>query len=252
MSTIHIVSSGKGAAGKSLFASLLGAMLKNYGHDVRLVDADPQKQALITLYGDEVIPITLGYDPELEEMPMVLLSLANESDCQVVADLAADTDVHINRWLETCDILAAGDELGLTVVKWWVGDGDLGSLRELANGFTKMPKMKHVLVKNLARAREGKWAKAIAQSPEIQNAIANGLESIELPKLFGTLAVDFREAGITWETVMSEHDKKAYKRTDMISCGTANRWLKTCRDRIASVYPLKKIATKSKVQSKAT
>ena len=251
MSTIHIITSGKGAAGKSLFSSVLSTVLKQNGHDIKLVDADPQKQALVNLYGKDVTPITLGYDPDLEEMPMILLTLAEKSD--VIADLAADTDVHINRWLDTCNILEASESLGLTVIKWWVGDGDLGSLRELAESFTDMPNMKHVLVKNLARAREGKWAKAIAQCPEIQTAFDNGLESIELPKLYGTLADDYREARITWRTVLDEHNSKSYEKADLISAGIVHKWAQQCQRQIDSVFPVelpkkpeKKASTKTK------
>lgn len=254
MSTIHIITSGKGAAGKSLFSSVLSTVLKQNGHSIKLVDADPQKQALVNLYGKDVIPITLGYDPDLEEMPMILLTLAEKSD--VIADLAADTDVHINRWIDTCDILEASESLGLTVIKWWVGDGDLGSLRELARSVDTMPKLRHILVKNLARAREGKWAKAIAQCPEIQTAFDNGLESIELPKLYGTLADDYREAGINWRTILDEHSSKSYKKSDLISAGIVHKWAQQCERQIDSVFPVelpekseKKPSTRAKRKS---
>lgn len=254
MSQIHIVSSGKGSSGKSLFAATLGDLLIKAGRKVERIDADPQKQVISTLYGDSATPIELGSDPDLEEQPMVILSLAQESDTDdVIVDLAADTDVHLNRWIDAVDLESVAKSLDLTIIKWWVGDTDLGSLRELALSYSKYPDIKHVLVMNLSKARRPKWEKVIESCAEIKGAIAGGLSTIEFPKLYGTLAEDYREAGITWETVLDEHSAKTYKKSDLISAGIINKWTQQCQQQIDNVLPVelpkksgKKLSAKAK------
>ncbi|MEM9946133.1 MAG: hypothetical protein AAF810_08730 [Cyanobacteria bacterium P01_D01_bin.36] len=241
MSTIHIVSSGKGSSGKSVFASVLADLLEGYGHPVTRIDADPQKQDMRRLYPNkEVEGIVLGYDPDLEDMPMLILSAATDQACEVVVDLAAETDIHLNRWIETIALEEIAPQQGIKLMKWWVADGSTPSLQEFCNSVKAFPGISHVLVKNHAKTRPNRWPRAIASVADVEKLLKENASTITLPKLFGNLADEFRQSGVTWEAVMKAYAKKDWKQVTLATASIANKWLKTVSGNIEAVYPMKR------------
>ena len=100
MTAIHIVSSGKGNVGKSGFASALYCIGFASGADPQLVDADDQKQTLFDLHGKDTSQIIISDDPALESQPDAIWYLSEKKKRDIIVDLAAESDVHVNKWLE--------------------------------------------------------------------------------------------------------------------------------------------------------
>lgn len=261
MITTHLISSGKGASGKSTFATVLNDLLRVNGHHTRLIDADPQKQILIKMYGFSseenplgAEPIVLGYDPDLEDQPMEILNAVeslrqspigqkakSKSGGHVIVDLAAESDIHLNRWIEDIALEALIDGNDIKIIKWWVGDTDPQSLDELAKSSENFPFIQHVLVQNLAKAREYKWTAAIAG-----NEILKAIKTVRFTKLYGTLAQELRDSKVTWKQCI---DNAKGDKSSSVSFVTANivaKWMEICRENISQIIPIEALNAPTK------
>ncbi|MEM9007423.1 MAG: hypothetical protein AAGE59_28345 [Cyanobacteria bacterium P01_F01_bin.86] len=273
MITIHIVSSGKGSSGKSTFSTVLNALLRDYGHNTRLIDADPQKKVLIRMYGlsdDQTIlgavPIALGSDIDLEDQPMEILASAedlrgapigqpakNQDNGHVIVDLAAETDTFLNEWISVVNLTAIAKQSDIEIIKWWVADTDAGSLQEFLSSALGFAGIKHILVKNMTKARrEDKWARAIASCPGLQDILEkDNVHVTTFPKLYGSLVDDFRQHHITWETCLEASRTKGFQQVDMVKAGIVDTWLRTCRENISVVLPIQQKEKKKAIAKKA-
>ena len=240
--TLHFVTSGKGASGKSIFATALIDILRNSGKSVAIVDADPQQQSVSSLY-PESVEIVLGYDPDLESMPMEAYDISKEETepesgklkwTDIVVDLAGDTDLHINRWIDSAQIEEVAEGEQITLIKWWVCDGSEISLNAFAKSADTYKKIKHVLVKNYAKCREGRWVKAIAPTKVDEKSVI----SIPLQKVYGKVADELRSDRQTWKSVVDAYKDKDWTITTIMTGAIVNRWIEDTRVAIASVYPL--------------
>lgn len=240
--TFHFVTSGKGASGKSVFATALIDILRNSGKSVAIVDADPQQQSVSSLY-PESTEIVLGYDPDLEDMPMEFYNMSQEETepgsgqlkwTDIVIDLASDTDLHINRWIDSVQLEEIAEIEQITIIKWWVCDGSEVSLNAFAKSADTYKKIKHVLVKNYARCRENKWDRALAPT-EVDRT---SLISIPLRKVYGKVADELRANGRTWNSVLDAYNDRNWATISVATGSIVNGWLRDTQESIASVYSL--------------
>ncbi|MEL7224210.1 MAG: hypothetical protein AAGL17_04940 [Cyanobacteria bacterium J06576_12] len=261
MITTHLISSGKGASGKSTFATVLNDLLRVNGHHTRLIDADPQKQILVKMYGfwsEEnslgAEPIVLGYDPDLENQPMEILTAIeslrqspigqkakSKGDGHVIVDLAAESDIHLNRWIEDIALEALLGESDVKIIKWWVGDTDPQSLDELAKSSENFPFIQHVLVKNIAKAREYKWTAAIAS-----NETLKAIETIEFTKLYGTLAQELRDSKVTWKQCVDNTKGDKSSPIPFVTANIVAKWMNICRENISQIIPIETLNAPTK------
>lgn len=249
MSTIHLVTSGNGNAGKSVFSAVLGYVIeKTCPGQLRRIDADPQKQTTSRMYKGTT-QIALGDDPMLEDQADTAWTMAAEGNTHVVVDLAADTDIYINKWIDERGVVDVAADEGIRLVKWWIGSADPDSLRMLSKLNGEMPGLQHVLVKSYYNVREMQWPTALASVPTVSEALAGDLEEIVFPKLFGKLALDFREQSLSWEAIAADSD---HQKVSRLNRAAVLRWLGRCEEQIKSVYDFnEKPAAKAPVKEKA-
>ena len=245
MTTIHIVSSGKGNVGKSAFANVLECIAFAAGSDPQLIDADDQKQTLSKMH-KSATKISMSDDPELENHPDAIWYLAETNSRDVIVDLAAQTDIHLNRWLDNRGVVAAAAQKKIRLIRWWVSDANSDSLQDLAALSERYSPddITHVLVKSLYRVRPIRWESELMTSNAVKTAIANGTKVIEFPKLFGTLIEDMRKGNKQLKEIILDDNHKSI---DMLNRSTVMRWVDLCREQIETVYKFESVkkATKS-------
>lgn len=240
MTTIHFVTSGKGNSGKSVFASALIDLLKMNTRSVKVFDADPQHQTSTGFHPDAE-QLVLGYDPELEEMPMLIYHASCKVDekeqpvySDIVCDLAADTDLHINTWMEVIGIADIIQHQNINVYKWWVADGSKESLVDFKKSSEDFPSVKHVLVKNYAKRRDKSWTAALAVVEGFD--MPENVSVIHIPKVYGSLADELRASNTRWKTVIDAYRKKDWTVHKVATCSVVNRWFETVKEQIEIAY----------------
>lgn len=234
MTTIHLVTGGKGNVGKSSFACALATIGAAAGANPQLIDADEQKQTLSKLYG-KIPVVPLSGDPALQGQPDVIWQLTEENKRDVIVDLAAQTDVHINQWMENRGILDIAKLRGTKIIKWWVADLDPDSLTDLLKLHKEYPsdQITHVLVKSLYRGHELLWAKTEAKGTKIDEAKNEGLKVIDFPRMFEGVIDRLRADKQTFRDVMLD-DK--HESTHMLNRATVLSWMRKFQAQINEVY----------------
>lgn len=247
MSTIHLISSRQGNVGKTLFASMIYFLGFAAGGDPQLVDADDQKQTLSSLH-DGISRITLSDDPALESQPDKIWYLSEETKKDIIVDLAGQTDIYINDWLQKRGVLQTAKQTKTRLIKWWLSDLEPGSLAEivrLSKAYSPN-EITHVLVKSYYRARPELWDSALASTPDLEDALSSDLKVIEFPRLFGQLADDFRKRGLSFKDIVLD---EKYEKVDMLNRATVLAWIEKCRSEIEQVYQFTKFSEPSSKQA---
>lgn len=237
MTAIHFISSGKGNVGKSTFASFLAHLADRAGADPLLVDGDCQRQTFYRYLGSRVKTVVLSDDPALESQPDTIWYLVEKEDRDVIVDLGAQTDIIVNRWLDERSIYDSAQELGVEIYKWWVADLDKDSLNEVALLAQNIPAVKHVLVKNLDCAKAPAWRATVKGNPALSEALSRNLQSIQFPRLFGTLVESLREQRVTFQDVIGDRNHEII---GMLDRGTILKWIKACEAEVTPIYAFQK------------
>ncbi len=249
MTSIHIVSSGKGNVGKSAFASVLSYLAKKAEANPQLVDGDDQKQTFCKLHGEEATLISISDDPALERQPDSIWYLAEKNGQDVIVDLAAQADVYLNRWLLNRGVIETAKQSEVSIYKWWVCDLDPGSIAEIArlSMSEAFKDVRHVLVKSYYRARPELWDAELDENQTLKAALAKNLEVIEFPRLFGNLVTDLRQRGTTFVDIAADSD---HTKIDMLNRSTVLRWLELCQAQVEKVYSFEQRQVKEAAAAK--
>ncbi|EDX82529.1 hypothetical protein S7335_1233 [Synechococcus sp. PCC 7335] len=252
--TIHIITSGKANVGKSSFAAALATVGANAGANPSLIDADDENQTLYKLYGKGVPRIKLSDDELYEAQPDTIWYKALQTGRDVIVDLAAQTDSHINRWLDDRGILEAAKDNNIGVIKWWLADLDPDSFERLDTLCQRYrtDEITHVLVKSHFRGRPSLWAETEAENKNIITAKENGLKSIEFPKMFIGINDRLRANNQTFYEVLQD---KKHENIDMLNRSSVIKWIKRCTEQIEQVYqftPVKVETQKAEGETNAT
>ena len=234
--TIHIVTSGKGNVGKSSFASALATVGAAAGANPQLIDADEQKQTLSKLYGEKkTLMVKLSDDPIYEGQPDAIWQMAESTGLDIIVDLAAQTDIHINRWMRDRGILDIAKLRNTRIIKWWVADLDSDSFVDLSKLCTdySSDQITHVLVKSLYRGRDSLWEKIEQKNENITAAKKLGLKIIEFPRMFEGVIDKLRAKNQTFRDVMLDEQ---HKNIDMLNRSTVLSWIRKVQKQVEEVY----------------
>lgn len=233
MKTAHIVTGGKGNIGKTAFAELLTCMAIAAGHKPNLVDADYKKQTLSRWHGDGVTKLMLNDDPTFAAQPDNIWRLLVSEEGNVIVDLAAQSDHLLSSWLRARGIARAAESSQIQIIKWWVADLDTDSFEELASSCTEFPTIHHILVKSHFRARSEMWEEPLATNEALKGAIANGMKTIEFPRMFVGVMDKLRQHSVTLSTAIAD---EKYKHVDMLDRSTVMNWVEDATAQVQTIY----------------
>lgn len=242
MTTIHFATAYHGNVGKSTFASVLEYCLSQSKRKTYLFDCDDEKQTLTKLYGEDNISQSLfTSDPELTEAADLILNAAIEhrdESPEIVVDLAADSDRHLNEWLSSRGMLTAAKKKHFQLIKWWVSSNQNDSLDALLASQSAYPEVQHILVKSHYATRAKFW-KTVDSLPKIEAACKEGLMTIEFARGFGSLVRQVQEKGVSWQRLKAD---TAHEICSEIDKWGIDDWLDKNQSAINAVYPAKKKA----------
>jgi hypothetical protein len=231
--TAHLVTGGKGNIGKTAFAELLTCAAINAGHAPELIDADSKKQTFSRLRGNAVHKIALSDDPMFEAQPDLIWHLLANGDRDVIVDLAAQSDHLLTNWLQARGIARAAESNQIQIIKWWVADLDTDSFDELSQLHKNFPTIRHVLVQSHFRVRPEMWEETLATNAALKGAIADGLETIEFPRMFVGVMDRLRQRKLTLTAAVLD-DK--HEHMDMLDRSTVINWVEAASAQIQEAY----------------
>ena len=256
MTTIHLISGGKGNIGKTAFTETLATIAIAAGMQPYLVDADMKKQTLSKLRGSDVTKIVLSDDPMFETQCDRIWKLASQKEGDVIVDLAAQSDHILTDWMDTRGIAQIARNMDIGIIKWWIADLDPDSFVELADSRNRYAHdgVLHVLVQSHHRIRPLIWEEFMSNNSSVKAELKNGLKAICFPRMFTGLMDKMREKGQTLTDTLLDTE---FKHTEMIDQSTVANWINTVVSEVESVYsfsdavseqPVKK-ATKSSTKA---
>ncbi|AQU84859.1 MULTISPECIES: mobilization protein [unclassified Halomonas] len=189
MGKVHFIGGEKGGVGKSMTARVLAQYYIDHDMPFLGFDCDASHGTFLRFYQDYASPVVVGDDDSLDGM---LTALDENPERDLIIDLAAQSSLPINRWLEETDVFGLLSEMGMPVVWWHVMDDGADSvtlLSQLLARYQAQP-VSMVVVQNHGR---GESFSRFQQSETFQQAKSQGATLIELPKLHAKLTqkIDF-------------------------------------------------------------
>lgn len=178
MSRIHLIGGEKGGVGKSLVARLLAQYLID--HERRFIgfDSDRSHGALLRFYAGYASPVIID---RYDSLDAIMDAAAEDPERPVLVDLAAQTYAPLVRWLDESDVLAVGQELGISLHYWHVMDAGRDSVDLLARLLDRFgADLNYVLALNQLR---GEDFSTLEQSGQKARALELGASVIGIPKL---------------------------------------------------------------------
>jgi hypothetical protein len=191
MPVIHLIDGEKGGTGKSWAAR---TMLQGYidagnasGRLVNAADvpfygieADRSNPTLSRIYGDCTQYVIFSEDAKFADEADELFDLARTH--HLVVNLPAQVHVSLTRWIRQKGLIEYAAASGISLVKWFVSDGERDSLdvfvRSVEECGTEIP---HVFVKNYGRCDEWGYFEAYES---VQAAIQQyKVKVIDFPEL---------------------------------------------------------------------
>lgn len=189
MATVHFVGGEKGGVGKSFTARLLAQYFIDKQLSFAGLDTDQSHGTFTRFYSDYVSPLnTQSFD----SLDCIVDLAEQQSDLNIIVDLAAQTFGNLTKWLQESEILTILGELECRVFVWHVMDDGADSLSLLGRtlqSFAEDP-VQFVVVENQGR---GEDFDLIERSDIFAQAKGAGAHTMVLSKLQSTLAkkIDF-------------------------------------------------------------
>ena len=240
MVRINFVTGHKGNTGKSAWCAALLEYYRTYEHPLIGIDADPDNQTLRNCYPD-VLLLALSDDPELASQPDLIFELAyaesqkGKKGADILVDLPAAAEGHINRWLKECGLVSMAKESKIMLCKWWVCDADAQSIELFKLSVQENVGMDHVFLKNMGRSRTHHWH-SFNQDEETQKLIADRkIPVLEIPAVDSSVLSRVRGSGLQLGEVIK--DKKLEK-VDLSTHMRIRGWLERCNHVLVEVLPL--------------
>ncbi|WP_249977498.1 mobilization protein [Vreelandella olivaria] len=192
MGKVHFIGGEKGGVGKSMTARVLAQYYIDHDMPFLGFDCDASHGTFSRFYQDFASPVVVGDDDSLDGM---LSAVEENPERDLIIDLAAQSALPINRWIEETDVFGLLSELGSQVVWWHVMDDGADSvslLSQVLERYQSQP-VSIVVVQNLGR---GESFERFQRSDIYQQAKQQGAIFVELPKLHARLTqkIDFNNS----------------------------------------------------------
>ncbi len=174
---LHFIGGEKGGVGKSVVARLLAQYWIDRGVGWRGFDTDRSHGALLRYYTDYSKPLEVSRVEQLDN----IIETAIETQCNVLIDLAAQTEDTLHTWISDSDLLAMAEELGLDIYLWYVVDDGKDSINLLNRFLSRYGRnARNVVVLNHGR---GDNFQPLKSSPAGEKIQEHDIPIIELKSL---------------------------------------------------------------------
>lgn len=178
MSQVHFIGGEKGGVGKSLVSRLLAQYFIDRDLPFLGFDTDRSHPALMRFYGGYASPVVID---QAESLDRIIESAAAAPQRRMLVDLAAQTQRHLETWIEDSGLIELADEMGLKLTYWHVMDAGRDSVDLLAKLLDRFgSRMRVVLVLNEVRGDSFDLLKA---SGQLDRAQAFGTPTVALRKI---------------------------------------------------------------------
>ncbi|HDZ49482.1 hypothetical protein LCGC14_0265310 [marine sediment metagenome] len=192
MGKVHFIGGEKGGVGKSMTARVLAQYYIDHDKAFIGFDCDASHGTFSRFYQAYASPVVIGDDESLDDM---LTAIEVDPGRDLIIDLAAQSALRINHWIEETDVFGLLSEMGMQVMWWHVMDDGADSvtlLSQVLERYQAQP-VEVVVVQNYGR---GESFSRFQQSDAFQQSKVQGATLIELPKLHAKLTqkIDFNNA----------------------------------------------------------
>jgi len=192
MGRVHFIGGEKGGVGKSLVARVLAQYFIDHERPFFGFDLDQSHATFSRFYQDYAAPISVD---DFASLDQILEFAEQESDQDLILDLAAQTARWVDKWIEDSDVFDIFCELGYQPFYWHVMDDGADSLYLLEKAIESYqhPDLNFVVVQNLGR---GEDFNAARDSDTYQKLTERAGSVIQLNKLATRLAqkIDFNNS----------------------------------------------------------
>lgn len=223
---IHFVTGSKGNVGKTALAESLVVYYYNHKKKLLLVDGDKDVPALSKTCAAK--QLAFSDDPGLSTQPDAISKLAYEESqkkngADILVDLPAGGERILNDWMDECGIDALADAHGFKLIKWWVSDSDIDSIKLFRLSLERYPKIQHVFLKNMGKSKSGQWA-GFDGDEAIKTLVkeCNGAV-LEIPRVEPMIINWLRANEISLTQVIED---KKFKLVDIAANLRVNTWVK--------------------------
>lgn len=236
MGKLHFVGGEKGGVGKSFTARLLAQYFIDSHTPFIGFDSDSSHATFTRFYGEYTSPVLID---SMESLDQIIESAEENSEQNIVVDLAAQTAKKLDNWIRESDFFAIMKELDFTVYFWHVMDDGADSmivLQKLLETYSA-DKIELVIVQNHGR---GKSFVNFEKSATHQAAKNHNARFIRLPNLHEALTqkIDFNNLSF-WAAANNKNLMKTVERHRVAT------WMNFSYKQIQHAFALEQVATSS-------
>lgn len=150
MSKIHLIGGEKGGVGKSVVARLLAQYMIDRNLPFSAYDSDRSHGALLRFYQDFSSEMDIS---SFESLDGVYGSALDNPNKRILVDLAAQTSLFIDQWMNDSGVAELSEETGLKLTYWHVMDSGRDSVNLLEKLLEKYGNgLEYVVVQNQVRS----------------------------------------------------------------------------------------------------
>lgn len=220
MGSVHFIGGEKGGVGKSTLARLLSQYFIDRDQRHVAFDADQSHATLTRHYADFTQAVALD---DFESTDSIM-EQAIDLDAAVVVDLPAQSQRHLDQWIEDSGVLELCEETGVPLIYWYVVDGGPDSVQLLGNFLDKYAGvLKPVVVCNHGCGTDFSDIHAVMQKRE--ESAQQALIRIELPALHAGTMHKIEKMNLSFWAAINLKDKGT-QHLGMMERQRAKVWLK--------------------------
>lgn len=209
MGKLHLIGGEKGGVGKSFTARLLAQYLIDNNKPFAGFDSDQSHQTFSRFYSEFNTSVTPS---EIESLDQIIETAEENSDLNIVVDLAAQTAEKIASWMDSCDLVNLMEELDYETYLWHVMDDSADCVNLLAKTLERFAdtNVKLVVVQNYGR---GNSFKQFEQTAVYQKAKQQGAIILMIARLHENITqkIDFSNLSF-WAAANSKEQMKIAER----------------------------------------
>ncbi len=209
---IHFVTGNKGNVGKTAWAEALVAFYTKQKKKLLLIDGDKDVPVLSKTCSN-VEQVVFSDNPGLSTQPDTISEIAYKESkkgksADILVDLPAGGERHLNEWMDDCSLDILAERYNFKLIKWWVSDADVDSIRLFQESIEKYPGIRHIFLKNMGKSLKGQWKDF--DSNETLNAliISNDGAVLEIPRADPAIINGLRTGGIPLTKIVEDEEFK--------------------------------------------
>jgi hypothetical protein len=223
MSSLNFIGGEKGGVGKSVVARVLAQYFIDIEQPFIGFDTDRSHTSFTRFYADYASPVLVDSYEGLDQVVSVFEEGSDQqTQPNVIVDLAAQTAAPLARWINDSDLLALLSDMGIAVNFWHVADAGKDSvdlLERLLATYGAGPN--YIIVKNMGRGTD---FSQLETSAAMETAMSQGARVMSLGQLHeGCMRKIDRQNASFWSAI---HNRSESDALGMLERQRVKTWLK--------------------------